>query len=96
MAKTIGVVMTEAIRSGFLDDHKIIGATRRFPENMDESTGLIEVPTDALAESICDEAGAAPVESFAQPRSFAIVSSNIACMKSVAMFSQSENPFSCA
>ena len=55
MAKTIGVVMTEAIRSGFLDDHKIIGATRRFPENMDESTGLIEVPTDALAESICDE-----------------------------------------
>ena len=46
MAKTIGVVMTEAIRSGFLDDHKITGTTRRFPENMDESSGLIEVPTD--------------------------------------------------
>ncbi|HSY73065.1 MAG TPA: ROK family protein [Alloacidobacterium sp.] len=55
MAKTIGVVMTEAIRSGFLDDHKIIGAPRRFPENMDESNGLIEFPADALAESICDE-----------------------------------------
>jgi glucokinase len=55
MAKTIGVVMTEAIRSGFLDDHKIIGTPRRFPESMDESSGLIEVPADALAVSICDE-----------------------------------------
>src|SRR5271155_882833 len=55
MAKTIGVVMTEAIRSGFVEDHKITGSTRRFPENMDESSGLIEVPADALSESICDE-----------------------------------------
>jgi glucokinase len=55
MAKTIGVVMTEAIRSGFVEDHKITGSTRRFPENMDESNGLIEFPADALSESICDE-----------------------------------------
>jgi len=55
MAKTIGVVMTEAIRSGFVDDHKITGSTRRFPESMDEHEGLIEVPGDALSESICDE-----------------------------------------
>jgi glucokinase len=55
MAKTIGVVMTEAIRSGIIEDHKISGATRRFPENMDESNGLIEVPADALCVSICDE-----------------------------------------
>lgn len=55
MAKTIGVVMTEAIRSGFVEDHKITGKTRRFPENMDEANGLIEVPADALCESMCDE-----------------------------------------
>jgi len=55
MARSIGVVMTEAIRSGFVDDHKITGPLRRFPENMDDSTGLIEVPADALCESICDE-----------------------------------------
>jgi len=55
MAKTIGVVMTEAIRSGFVEDHKITGKMRRFPENMDDSSGLIEVPADALSESICDE-----------------------------------------
>ncbi|HYK36886.1 ROK family protein [Alloacidobacterium sp.] len=55
MAKTIGVVMTEAIRSGFVEDHKITGSTRRFPENMDDASGLIEVPADALCESMCDE-----------------------------------------
>ncbi len=55
MAKTIGVVMTEAIRSGFIDDHKLTDSIRRFPENMDESEGLIEVPTDALCQSMCDE-----------------------------------------
>ena len=55
MVKTIGVVMTESIRSGFLEDHKVTGAIRRFPENMDESNGLIEVPGDALGEVICDE-----------------------------------------
>ncbi|MGC1298809.1 MAG: ROK family protein [Alloacidobacterium sp.] len=55
MAKTIGVVMTEAIRSGFVEDHKITGNARRFPENMDEHEGLIDVPADALSESICDE-----------------------------------------
>jgi predicted NBD/HSP70 family sugar kinase len=55
MAKTIGVVMTEAIRSGFVEDHKITGSIRRFPENMDESNGLIEVPSAALSDSICDE-----------------------------------------
>lgn len=55
MAKTIGVVMTEAIRSGLIVDHKITGNTRRFPENMDEHEGLIDLPADALSESICDE-----------------------------------------
>jgi predicted NBD/HSP70 family sugar kinase len=55
MAKTIGVVMTEAIRSGLVDDHKITGDQRRFPESMDEFGGLIEFPADALSESICDE-----------------------------------------
>jgi predicted NBD/HSP70 family sugar kinase len=55
MAKTIGVVMTEAIRSAFVEDHKITGSLRRFPENMDESSGLIDIPGDGLCESICDE-----------------------------------------
>lgn len=55
MAKTIGVVMTEAIRSGLIEEHKIAGSMRRFPENMDESNGLVEVPADALCTSICDE-----------------------------------------
>jgi predicted NBD/HSP70 family sugar kinase len=55
MAKTIGVVMTEAIRSALVDDHKITGSMKRFPESTDESGGLIEVPADALTANICDE-----------------------------------------
>lgn len=55
MAKTIGVVITEAMRSAVVDDHKITGQVRRYPENVDEFGGLIEIPADALCESICDE-----------------------------------------
>lgn len=55
MAGSIGVVMTEVIRAGLVEEHKSTGPLRRFPQNMDESNGLIEVPSDALCESICDE-----------------------------------------
>lgn len=55
MAKTIGVVMTEAIRSALVDDHKITGELQRFPADTEDSGGLIEVPTDALSANICDE-----------------------------------------
>ena len=61
MAKTVGVVMTEKIVAGLLEDHKVVGELRRFPKHSgeehdpDENGGLIELPADALAEVLCDQ-----------------------------------------
>jgi predicted NBD/HSP70 family sugar kinase len=58
MAKTVGVVMTERIVAGLIDDHKVVGELRHYPEKKDEDAddggGLIEMPADSLWEMICD------------------------------------------
>ena len=58
MAKTVGVVMTERIVAGLIDDHKIVGALRHFPEkkelDADENGALIDMPADSLWDVICD------------------------------------------
>jgi glucokinase len=50
MANTVGVVMTTKVVAGLIEDHKLRGALQEFPESIDETNGLIEVP----AESLCD------------------------------------------
>jgi glucokinase len=50
MANTIGVVMTTKVVAGLIENHKLHGSLREFPENIDDTNGLIEVP----AESLCD------------------------------------------
>lgn len=57
MAKTVGVVMTDRIVAGLIDDHKIQGGLRHYPEKdsgPDDDNGLIELPADSLWEMICD------------------------------------------
>ena len=60
MAKTVGVVMTEKVVAGLLEDHKVVGALKQYPEDSgsghdpEENGGLIELPADALAELLCD------------------------------------------
>jgi predicted NBD/HSP70 family sugar kinase len=60
MAKTVGVVMTEKVVAGLLEDHKVVGELKHFPEVADEghdaeeNGGLIELPAAALAELLCD------------------------------------------
>jgi glucokinase len=65
MAKTVGVVMTEKVVAGLIEDHKVVGELRRYPEaasaeehDPEESGGLIELPADALAELLCDHIAA--------------------------------------
>jgi glucokinase len=55
MAKAIGVILSERISAGLVVDHKLVGEVRRFPEDHDEQDGLVELPTDALVETICDQ-----------------------------------------
>jgi predicted NBD/HSP70 family sugar kinase len=55
MAKAIGVILSERISVGLVVDHKLVGAVRRFPEDHDEQDGLVELPTDALVQTICEQ-----------------------------------------
>ncbi|HEY3989812.1 MAG TPA: ROK family protein [Acidobacteriaceae bacterium] len=54
MGRSIGVVMTTDITAGLIEDHRLIGEIRRYPEDPDEMQGLIDLPTDPLVEVICD------------------------------------------
>lgn len=59
MARTIGVVMTEHAVAGLLEDHKLTGPVKMYPEGLtleeasDEAT-LIDVPADALCGILSD------------------------------------------
>jgi glucokinase len=50
MANTVGVVMTTRVVAGLIEDHKLHGGLNEYPEHIDETNGLIEIP----AESLCD------------------------------------------
>lgn len=58
MAKTVGVVMTERIVAGLIEEHRISGALQHFPDKTDEEferdDALVELPADSLWEMICD------------------------------------------
>jgi len=54
MSKAVGVVMTNRVIAGLIEDHRLQGVLREFPENIDDINGLIEVPAENLCEIICD------------------------------------------
>jgi len=61
MAKTVGVVMTEKVVAGVIEDHKVASEIRRYPaheHDPEENAGLIEMPADALAELLCEQVAA--------------------------------------
>lgn len=55
MAKTIGVTLSERVLAGLVVDHKLVGELRSFPENSEEEYALIEMPTDQIVRTICDQ-----------------------------------------
>jgi len=55
MARTIGVVMAERVAVGLIEDHKLMGAVREYPEDTEQSHGLVEIPSEDLCEIICDQ-----------------------------------------
>ena len=54
MGRSIGVVMTNDITAGLIENHRLIGNIHRYPEDPDELHGLIDLPTDPLVDVICD------------------------------------------
>ena len=59
MAKTIGVTLSEQVLAGLVVDHKLVGELQRFPANEDDRDALVEMHTDALVETICEQVVAA-------------------------------------
>lgn len=55
MATTIGVIVSERISAGLVVDHKLTGPVRSFPEDHDELDGLVELHTDGLVQTICEQ-----------------------------------------
>ena len=54
-AKSIGVVLSDRILTGVVADHKLEGAIQGFPENLNDEHGLVELHTDSLAQTICEQ-----------------------------------------
>lgn len=54
MSNSVGVVVTTHVVAGLIQDHRLQGELREFPENPDPTNGLIEIPADHLCEIICD------------------------------------------
>jgi predicted NBD/HSP70 family sugar kinase len=54
MSKTVGAVMTTHVIAGLIEDHKVQGGLKEFPEHIDDTNGLIEVPAESLCEILCD------------------------------------------
>jgi predicted NBD/HSP70 family sugar kinase len=55
MAKSVGVTLSEQIHTGLVIDHKLVGGLRRFPEEEDDYGALVELHTDALVDTICEQ-----------------------------------------
>ncbi|MBW8746326.1 MAG: ROK family protein [Acidobacteria bacterium] len=54
MAKTIGIMLTEGIEAGVVEDNALVGTTTHYPENRSEMSALVEKPHEALVELLCD------------------------------------------
>jgi glucokinase len=59
MAKTIGVALSEHVRAGLIVDYKLAAPLRCFPEDLEEDGALIELPTDSLVSTLCEQVMAA-------------------------------------
>lgn len=55
MAKSVGVTLSEHVLAGLIVDHKLVGELRRFPADEEDRGALIEMHTDGLAQTICEQ-----------------------------------------
>ena len=55
VAKAIGVVLSERILTALVTDHEIEGQYLAYPENPDDEHALVELHTDSLVQTICEQ-----------------------------------------
>lgn len=56
MAKMVGITVSERLSAGLVDGHKLSGELRHFPEHEDDKYALVEMPTEALVRTLCEQA----------------------------------------
>jgi len=59
MAKIVGVMLSERVVAGLVVDHKLVGGLRSFPEQHDDEYALVEMPSEAIVETLCQQVLAA-------------------------------------
>lgn len=55
MAKIIGVTLSERVLAALVVDHKLASPLHCFPEDGEDDGALIEMPTDDLVKTICEQ-----------------------------------------
>jgi glucokinase len=55
MAKIVGVTLSERVTSGLVVDHALPNGLRSFPEAHDDEYALVEMPADAIVETLCKQ-----------------------------------------
>jgi glucokinase len=55
MAKIVGVTLSERVTAGLVVDHTLPSALRSFPEAHDDEYALVEMPADAIAQTLCEQ-----------------------------------------
>jgi predicted NBD/HSP70 family sugar kinase len=55
MAKIVGVTLSERVVAGLVVDHKLAGALRSFPEAHDDEYALVEMPTEQIVQTLCEQ-----------------------------------------
>jgi len=55
MAKIIGVTLSERVLAGLVVDNKLASPLHCFPEDGNDDGALIEMPTDDLVKTICEQ-----------------------------------------
>jgi len=55
MARSVGVTLSEHVLAGLVVDHKLVNGLQRFPKDENDREALIDMHTEALVETICDE-----------------------------------------
>jgi predicted NBD/HSP70 family sugar kinase len=59
MTRTIGVTAMEHIAVGLVEDHRLVGPRRLFPDTQSEYDSLAEIPAEQIAQGIAAQAQAA-------------------------------------
>ncbi|HEV2619910.1 MAG TPA: ROK family protein [Acidobacteriaceae bacterium] len=55
MAKIVGVTLSERVTAGLVVDHALPGGLRSFPEAHDDEYALVEMPADAIVQTLCEQ-----------------------------------------